>query len=218
MIPLRFSFSDGLQVKSAPPGTRMAIYAREKKWQEWKASGFQQEAHESCCAWQPQQLIRDQKSYKMDITGQHRLVFRGNTEGIVQLELRKRFYEPLQCDPVICDVVQVNACRVDVFDRSSIIEYRVYEGAENDFDMIKVWISCENKNWAIALFSLSLPVIVLILFSLLFWCRRREERRRNSLRRSLASPLYAYPGAQGSNSVLGDSNIGGGVKQGVDFV
>ncbi|VDL61613.1 unnamed protein product [Hymenolepis diminuta] len=217
VIPLRLSIGDRLTVKSAPPETQMAIYAHDQNWYAWETAGFQQEAHETCCAWWQLRPLRPPISLEIENSGQHRLILRGSTEGTVQIEIKRSLYEAAVCDPVVCDAIRVNACRVDAFERSSILEVRVGDGSENDFDIVRVWISCEHRGWAIALFSVSLPLFVMACICLIFWCNRRQQRFRNSLRRSMASPVYAYPGVQSSNSILGGGSAGGG-KQDVDFV
>ncbi|KAM7541377.1 hypothetical protein Aperf_G00000023040 [Anoplocephala perfoliata] len=216
VIPLRLSTGDRLTVKSAPSETQMAIYAHDQNWYDWETAGFQQEAHEVCCAWWQLRPIRPPVTLKIETSGQHRLVLRGSSGGNVELAITRSLYTAAVCDPVVCDAIRVNACRLDVFEKPSILEVRVGYGSENDFDTVRVWISCEHRGWAIALFSTSIPLFIISGISLALWCRRRQQRIRSSMR-SMTSPVYAYPGAQGSNSLIGGVG-GGGMKQGVDFV
>ncbi|VDO04203.1 unnamed protein product [Rodentolepis nana] len=216
VIPLRLSIGDRLTVKSAPSQTQMAVYAHDQNWYAWETAGFQQEAHETCCAWWQLRTLRTPLSLEIEKSGQHRLILRGNAEGTVQIEIQRSLYEAAVCDPVVCDAIRVNACRVDVFEKPSILEVRVGDGSENDFEIVRVWMSCEHRGWAIALFSSSIPLFVMVCICLSFWCNSRQQQLRSSLR-SMASPVYTYPRVQSSNSVLGGMSVGGG-KQDVDFV
>lgn len=217
VIPLRLSIGDRLTVKSAPSETQMAIYAHDQNWYDWENAGFQQEAHEICCAWWQLRLIRPPVSMEIEASGQHRMILRGGSGGNVELAISRSLYAAAVCDPVVCDSIRVNACRLDVFEKPSILEVRVGHGSENDFGTVQVWISCEHRGWAIALFSTSIPLFITSGICLAFWCRRRKQRFKSSMRRSVTSPVYAYPGVQSSSGVIG--GIGGGdIKQGVDFV
>ncbi|VDM32673.1 unnamed protein product [Hydatigera taeniaeformis] len=200
-----------LTVKSAPKGTQMAIYAHDRNWREWETAGLQQEAHETCCAWWQLRPLQPTISVKIETSGLHHLVLRGSPAevgSVVKVTFNRSIFEAAVCDPVVCDAMYVNSCRVDTFERPNILEVRVAEGSENEFDLLQVYIACEHKGWAITLFSSIIPFGILIIVCLITWCR--EHRRFKRSRMSAASPIYAYPRDQSDRTAC--------VKHDVDFV
>ena len=209
MFPLRLSNGDRLTVKSTPDHIQMAIYAYEHSWRDWETAGLQQEAHETCCAWWQLRPIRPAISMEIETLGTHRIVLRGPPNSVVKVELKRSRFEAAVCDPVICDAVRANACRLGVFERPSILEVRVTEDSENDYDSLRMWIACEYKGWAIGLFASVIPSISFAVICIIVRCR--PCRGFSEATRDAASPIYNYPGLQAASPV-------GGVKQGVDFV
>ncbi|KAL5962041.1 hypothetical protein TSMEX_010354 [Taenia solium] len=211
VIPLRLSIGDRLTVKSAPKDTQMAIYAHDWNWHEWETAGLQQEAHETCCAWWQLRRLQPTTSVKIETSGLHHLVLRGppaEVGSVVKVSLNRSGFEAAVCDPVVCDAMHVNTCRVDTFERPSVLEVRVTEDSESDFDVLQIWIACEYKGWAITLFASMVPFGCLTIVCLFAWCRKL--RRFNSARMGVASPVYANPRDQTARIAC--------VKHEVDFV
>ncbi|EUB64920.1 hypothetical protein ECG_01528 [Echinococcus granulosus] len=211
VIPLRLSIGDRLTVKSAPNDIKMAIYAPDWNWSEWEEAGLQQEPHETCCAWWQLRPLKPTISMEIETSGLHHLVLRGPPTAagsVVGMSINRSIFEASVCDPVVCDAIRVNSCRVDTFERPSILEVRITEGSESDFDILQVWIACEYKGWAVALFASIVSLGGMAIICLVGCCRR--HLRFNKARMSSASPVYAYPREQTVGTAY--------VKHGVDFV
>ncbi|VDD81325.1 unnamed protein product [Mesocestoides corti] len=206
VVPLRLSSGDRLTVKSASEDTQLAVYAHERNWLEWRTAGLQQEAHETCCAWWQLRPVQKAATVDVQMHSLHRLILRG-PPGPIEVAINRSSFEAAVCDPVVCDASLVKSCRLDVFEKASVMDVQVKEGSMSEFFNLTVWIECERKNWAIALLSSVIPLSSLLVMCLIsLWRRQRRDRETY-----LTSPMYAYPEVQTIGGV-------GGAKQGVDFV
>ncbi|KAL5112065.1 hypothetical protein TcWFU_004994 [Taenia crassiceps] len=211
VIPLRLSSGDRLTVNSVPKDTQMAIYAHDRNWREWERAGLQQEAHETCCAWWQLRLLQPTTSVKLETSGLHHLVLRGppaEVQSVAKISVNRSSFEAAVCDPVVCDAMHVNSCRVNTFERPSILEVRITGGSEIEFNSLQIWVSCEYKGWAITLLASVVPFGSLTIICLVAWCRKHH--RFNGTRMGATSPVYATPRDQSARTAC--------VKHEVDFV